>query len=530
MKWQVGASLGALAVMVAVPAQAADKRDFELCDGMIHPARAADGMRREADSSSYSFLRAQPGGNVEACNRALASPRLLPTQTVRRAHLLRARAAAYLQKGDTAKALTDLDQAAATASAAGQERFYARSMGVSLDLLRALAHAQAGDSARAVSLAQSAMQARPYALQVQRVGAEILQLARSNETGGASPWLGTLRLEPDAVHSALIGEAERGNFAGVLALRSGVELKWPKGPLQPLMLLAQSGDGEQLLSSLIISYHTAYALAASGDVDGARKELTEIRAHLAATRPANAGAAPNELEQLLDNYATTRSKQVEARIAVAEGRPSEAIAALVATPMPKDAATVDLIQALKAKAPAKDAALVPDPATFMSDAAEQRRKRLPRLAQAALIPPETPRAVINYDKSRPNVLGMLLLGGVTRTDGFRSTANPDGTIKVEFMGNTTSAPVVQEMTLLRAAELAREANKPAFVIVDRKDFTRTLNTTQYGHTISSTPMGFKTELTIRFVDAGSQSDRALDALSIIDALGPLYYEEKPSKA
>lgn len=123
-------------------------------------------------------------------------------------------------------------------------------------------------------------------------------------------------------------------------------------------------------------------------------------------------------------------------------------------------------------------------------------------------------------------LGTSLLGGIDRTDGFRSTVNPDGTTKVEFLGNTPSAAVVQEMTLLRAAELVKAAGKPAFIITDRSDFTRTMRTMRGGMEISSAPAGFKTELTIRFLDAAAGDASAFDALAVIDALGPLYYEER----
>jgi hypothetical protein len=122
--------------------------------------------------------------------------------------------------------------------------------------------------------------------------------------------------------------------------------------------------------------------------------------------------------------------------------------------------------------------------------------------------------------------GTSLLGGIDRTDGFRTKANPDGTTKVEFIGNTPSSALVQEMTLLRAAEVARAAGKPAFVIVERSDYTRRMTTSRGGVPISSVAQGFKTELTIRPVDAGVEPERALDAVTIIDTLGPLYYEEK----
>jgi hypothetical protein len=82
--------------------------------------------------------------------------------------------------------------------------------------------------------------------------------------------------------------------------------------------------------------------------------------------------------------------------------------------------------------------------------------------------------------------------------------------------------------LLRAAELAKAAGKTHFVIVDRKDFSRYMQTTRSGVPISSVPTGFKTELIVRFVDDGGDVTRALNAVSVIDALGPLYYEEKKS--
>jgi hypothetical protein len=86
------------------------------------------------------------------------------------------------------------------------------------------------------------------------------------------------------------------------------------------------------------------------------------------------------------------------------------------------------------------------------------------------------------------------------------------------------------MTLLRAAEIARAAGKAAFIIVNRHDFSRMLTTTQYGQEISRIPTGFKTELTIRLIDAPSAAEHALDAVKIIDALGPLYYEDKVVKS
>lgn len=533
----------ALGLTIATPAQASDKRDFEACDGRIHPGKQDDGMRGAVSQTPYSSFTVARGDAVGACTRALASPRLLPTQSLRRAHLLRARAAAHLRAGNSEKALEDLSAAEAATAGLASDRFYQRSMAVSITLLRALAQAQAGDTASAVPLARAAMGARPYSVQVQQVGATILQAARAVGEATASPWLAAARLDPGLGVRALIEEAEVGNFAGVVAMRPAVTLTWPVDRLRPFSLAGRDPAGVQLLTATFVSLHTAYARAATGDASGARRDLAEVRMRMTALRPvADTGPTAGfstPVTEAFDKFIETRARQIEARIAVLEGRPSEAIGAMVANPMPRDASTVDLLRALKATVPAKDAALVPDVATFERDLVEERRKVLATAAQNALIAPETPRAVIDYEQARPNILGALiggaltmgtsLLGGIERTDGFRTTPNPDGTIKVEFIGNTPSATLVQEMTLLRAAEVARAAGKPAFVIVERKDYARRLATTRNGMEISSVPTGFKTELTIRCIHNGAEPIRALDAVAIIDALGPLYYEAKPTK-
>lgn len=527
---------------MALPAQASDKQDFPACDGRMQPGRKDDGMRGEPSRTPYEVSFGSRADRIAVCTRALANPRLLPTQTLRRAHLLRARAAAYLGAGDTAKALADLDSAeAATADRAG-DPFHQRSMTVSLNLLRAFAYAQSDDMAKAIVLARSAMEARPYSLQVQKAGAIILQAARPIGVPSPSPWISVTRLDPDAATAALSSEDEVGNFAAVLALRPNITLTWPTKPLQPFALVARAPEAMQLLASMAVQLDTAYARAATDDPAGARRDLAEVRVNMAAGRPSPVDGqfaeTASSTAKAIDGYVDMRSRQIEARIAVAEARYSDAIGALIAAPMPHDAATIELLTVLKAKLPARDAGLLPDVSPFHDELKRKRREELGRDVSTALLAPETPRGVIDYERARPNILGALiggalsmgttLLGGIDRTDGFRSISNPDGTTKVEFIGNTPSASLVQEMTLLRAAEITRSAGKPAFVIVKRQDYSRMLTTTRHGMTISSVPTGFKTELTIRFLDTAGD-EHAFDALAIIDALGPLYYEEKQAK-
>lgn len=538
------AALFAVGVMVSAEAEASDKQDFPACDGRVDPGKQDDGMRGAAGSRGYGMSLFSQGGSIAACSRALANPRLLPSQHLRRAHLLRARGAAFLREGMSDKALADFDQAEAAGANMAGDRFYDRSMKVSIQLLRAIAQIQLGDRDKAVTLATEAMQARPYSLAVQRVGANIIQSARPFGARTPSPWPAMIRLEPDAALKGLRSEAEIGNFAGVVALRPTINVTWPDKPLPAFALAANTPEAMALMSSLIVTLDTAFARAATGDVAGARRDLTEVREKMAVVRPPVSadGAAAKEvvasMSTLLDKYVETRSRLVEARIAVAEKRTTDAIRALVDLPLPRNAASVELLTAIKAATPANGAGAVPDVGPLVAEVERNRRQDLTRDISIALIAPETPRAVVDYESARPNVLGALvngaltmgfgLLGGIDRTDGFRSTTKADGTTTVEFVGNTPSEALVQEMTLLRAAEVTRTSGKAGFVIANRKDFTRTLTTSRAGVPISSVPTGFKTELTIRFVDQTSEPERRFDAIAIIDALGPFYYGEKVS--
>lgn len=190
------AGLTALALGIAVPAYAGVSEDFSECDGLKKPKGSDDGMRGEATFPSYSFGgRDAPSLTLAACNRALQSGKLLPQQTLRRAHMMRARAAAKLQLGDAVGALADLDAAQEAAKAYAGDFFYSRSMGVSLDLLRALALNETGDRKAALALAETAAAKRTYALEVQRV-AGMLRAANGDKPADPAIWQGLARIDP----------------------------------------------------------------------------------------------------------------------------------------------------------------------------------------------------------------------------------------------------------------------------------------------------------------------------------------------
>jgi len=538
----------AAALSAASAVQAGDTEDFSGCDGRMKPKSKEDGMRGEASIPAYSRTAFGAGAKarIDACNRALANPKLLPGQTLRKAHLLRARAAAYLEQGEYATALADLDAADATLAPFAQEPFHRRSMGASLLLLRALAKAGAGELEEAARLADEAKALRPYAVQVQFAAAMVRHAARPIGQPSASPWGELIRLEPGLRRLTIGREAEVANFVGVVEAAKAAPIVWPDKPVGPYALLVTQGPGAEFASALDASVHLAYAQAATGDAAASRRTIALVREKLAgmasipkkidAAATTTAPPAADPMIELAKAFVEPRLRLAEARIALAEGRTEEAREAVIGPKLAMNAATLELLDALAKAGALPNGTPLKAGETLVPALGKERNRALGKLASTLLIAPESPRTLIDYKQSRPNIfrallggalsMGTSLLGGIERTQGFRSKTNPDGTVEVEYLGSTPSAPMVQEMTLLRAAELAQAAGKPRFTIVDRKDYARFLAMSRYGIEESRTPSGYKTELTIRMLDATADDTASFDAVAIIDALGPLYYEDK----
>jgi hypothetical protein len=537
---------------LAVPAYAGVSQDFSECDGLKKPKSSDDGMRGQATFPAYTFGFGNdgPSRTLAACNRALESDKLLPEQTLRKAHLMRARAAAKLELGDTAGALADLDSAEAAGKAYAGDFSYQRSMGVSINLLRAIALGEKGDKAASLTLAEAAAMKRPYAVQVQ-LAATMLRSRNGDDATKKDVWRELLQIDPAARDLYQQMAMKPDDFAA-MAAHAGA-------PVVPLPIIEGNfltmGDNSlakassELSATVNRAMNTAYALAANGKPDAAREWIAATRK---AFEPASAdedaagekkedkkptGLGPLVLPMIRAGNFEPMVAVTEARIAIAEGRLSDAFA-LMNNLQLRSTPVTDKLYAAYATARSTSATSARElPA--LAPATPRGQARLVSLASNLLIPPESKLKQINYEKSRPNVAGALLgaafsmgtslLGGIERTAGFRSSPNTDGSTKVEYTGNTTSGPVVQEMTLLRAAELTREAGKSRFYIVLRNDYERYLTQMMYGTPTERTLTGYKTELSIRFLGDDESEENALDAATIIEALGPVYYDSAKQK-
>ena len=536
-KFAAAIGIATVALVLAAPAQAGVSEDFAGCDGLKKPKRSDDGMRGEATISGWRFgTTTNPQKTIDSCDRAFESGKLLPEQTLRRAHMMRARAAARLELGDAAGALADLDAAQAAGKEYAGDYFYERSMGVSMDLLRAIALNDTGKRDEALLLAEAAAAKRPYALEVQRT-ASMLRAANGETASDSAIWAELAKIDPAtrSVASSLVATAQ--DLAAVAAAAGEPVITLPEAPSMQQIALT-GGNATALISAWIgpvgDSMRTAYALASTGENEAARAWVEETRKALT---PGNEeqrkkagplGAALADMAR--SSVFEPTERLVEARIAVSEGRLADAAGMLEGKTFRSSPVTDDLWSAYSAAAQGVEGApSLPE----LGARPERKAPSLASMAENLLMRPESERKLIDYQKSRPNILGALvggalslgtsLLGGVPRTAGFKETENADGSIMVEYTGNTTSGAVVQEMTLLRAAEVAQAAGKTHFHIGNRKDYQRYLTQMMYGVEQSRTLTGYKTELTVTLLDGADVRPDALDAVAVIDALGPVYY-------
>ncbi len=536
--------LGLLAGVAVPSAQASDTDIFASCDGLGKPGKSPGGLSGPANAARFSEFSVATNGVVSACDAALAHPKLLPSQGLRRAHLLRARALAYVRGGKLDEALKDIDAAGTAAGPSATDPLYARSFAVSLDLVRALVYDRMGKTDEALRLARQSAAARPFAVEVQRVAAHLLLTHRQQDEEAAATIRSANRLDPDFILYQTSFLALLGDFKAMAALEipmpALVESEDDKKDPSRAALANLNAAREQLRSRLTL----AYARAATGDGEGARRGLAETRSRyetLASSASATLGEeARKRLLKGDGDLIAAYDIRINARIALAEGRRQDAEALINDKGLPLDSISTDLFVAMRDKPTSPDASrpfVAPPSASDIPDeqAATVRKQLFDKMLWLAVVEPETAKTNSVYKRSRPNVLGALvgaavtmgvsLLQGVDNTDGFSAKQNDDGSVRVSLTGATPAPAVVREMVLLRAAELALENKKPAFEIVGREDYARFQTTSRQGFEISRIPAGYKSDIVIRFVEADAANARMLDARMLVESLGPYYYRD-----
>jgi len=559
MKYEL---LGACALLCwSTGAQAASPTFYQACDGYGSPTRTGDGMTKEATGlfgligtlgSAGNTRRTTPplgASGITACDAALADARLIDNHWLRRASLLRARAVHDLAASRPDDALKDLDRAVA-AIRDPNDLFVKRSMLLGIDFVRGYALALKGDRAGAIRLIAAAEAQRPFDRQLALAALAILGDDRAviNQVSLAQE---LARLDPRMIDILFQSAFDRGEFAAAVTLYPHLKAPVRSGDIGVNRWEERVQDAKKDIEELKFAADRggrfAYALAALGRTAEAKGALDKARADLAAATPAllpppEAGQKEGSKDRFKRNLNTQIIRSslvagekldawaslVSLRIEIAGLEPDVAKQRVLATKIPAAGVGLDLLKLMQTKFPADkelDSVIAGYEAKLATPAPATEKEA--ELVFKALPHTEIATRVNSYRKANSDFVGYFW-GGVSGFKTFPDQTDPNR-VAVEFTGEKSSGSVVEEMTLLRAADYARDYGKSGFVILERRDYQRTTNTTYYGATIRSDPDGYSTHLDIELVDVAHLPDRykavswrVIPVAQIVAELGPVY--------
>jgi len=504
---------------------------FVQCDGYAKPKAGSDDLvKGKALTRSWSFSGFSsgfsPGGRqpgaagVAACRTALADPLTAEAGWIRRVTLNQALALHHLEAREPEAALAALDSAVAAAGSNGSDTFYRRSTGVSLDILRAIALMRLGRGEEGLAAVRRAAAARPWSVRVQMLALGMLGIDGGHEAEELALAERLRALDPDYAETIASLYLRSGRHAEAWSL-----LKKQRETLAPAAAGTAYFRYERDLGKGLVA---AYAAARAGDSEGSRAVIESLRAD-ARGAAAQLGKMKLRLAEAGDPAAveTAVMKPIDRWIPVIES--AELLAAgdaaaaqeklIAVTDWPATPLLAQLTGDLRAKLPpeARKGMVAIEPAELRAKLDGDRNARLDRLASPelfALLPePED-------DDQLNSFSGQFGLG--LKNTGFKDKLLENGATRIEFVGSVSSPLAVEEMTLLRAARLALERGRKAFVIEKREDFSRHRQMTMNGvPTGPRTLAGYMTRFEVRFVDDPSQAG-AIDAAAVDAALAPLY--------
>lgn len=504
------------------------------CDGYPKPEPDAAKMVRSLAALSTLGLfgvpegykaagRADGAAGVAACRAALADPAAAAAPPLRRVLLNKALAIHQLEAKNPAGALAALDAAAAEVGGFATNPYFARSTGVSLDLVRAVAQLRLGQIDQAMASAARAAAARPFSARVQKLAIGIMGLDAEVQPEEQALAERLVKLDPSSADALASLHLRAGRHAEAWALlKRQNDLRKPVPSALAAFASRDAGVGRALVA--------AFAAARAGDTASAGKILDDqvalagrAAAELGKMKLKISGAAANQpLGQALARPIEDWRSVVEAAGLMASGDAAAAQAKLNAAKVSSANPLVELLAAdIRAKLPPE--ARLGIVAAQAADPAKKAAERLARIEELAgpelfaLLPePE--------DASRLNSYSKQI--GFFKGTGFKHKQVEGGLTRIEFVGSSSSLLAVEEMALLRAADLARQGGYKTFTIERRSEYARWMQQTMRGVPIGKkTLVGFMTEMDVRYHDDPAVP-MAHDAAAVAAALAPIYVRTK----
>ena len=549
----------------------ASSAQYHGCDGYGAASSGGDGM---TELATVLLIFSPPGyGNtarsatspgaagVADCDAALAD---LPAKHwMRKVSLLRARAMHRLDSSDTTGALADLDLAVAAAKDAS-DPLYARSLGLGVTFVRSLALRKSGDQTNGKALALSALAQRPF--NRQSIVSALVAIGPDAPTADIEKVQRILaRLLPTEVDRLFVETLESGRFEEAITLYTQLTPYREIGQVNISAGQHRERDMRDFAAAELFRTSRAggyaYALAATGKATDAQAALAAARTQLANDTqpppPLDASLSPSEHAReaaYREEDAANRTKVAAAadknldvwdtfvglRLTIDQGKAADVLRALQSQSGRKGWPEVQLLDAILAKLPKSDKTSIATAQSLKTEwgktIAASREASLDTFFKT-LPEPETIGRVPPYEQARQPLFGTSGTYSDMSFNGYQVRApNAAGVMTVSFRGENSTASMIEEMALLRAADLAREADKKGLIIVDRHDTAFTISTESYGTVVRTDPNGFETDLDVLFVDPDALPDkyrdqrwRVIDADEAYNSLAPIYIRPTTSK-
>ena len=488
------------ACVIATPASAGKKDKAECLNFSLG-----------ADSHLAAILLNK--NRVSNCDLALSDPERPVTDPIAKAGLIRARALHRLAGNDLDGALADLDLAD-QAGAAG-DIFFRRSFPVANNMVRAFIHARKGDKDKAVGLARAAAAARPYDVDLGYSAAR-LEYALTKDLDA---YLGKLRdqarFDPQRIKMLFVTALLRRKYDEAIALHPHIMFTVPQG--RGGYVIDEKGiEIDNLVARATLTGGRAYAYAATGQPTFARSVLAAFRAEVdrAMAEPAPIIGPDGKPKPSMTKTAVWKrflarkpeidrslahwTNMVELRLKAGEPMAAEAAAAM-AESAAADPTVLDLALAVQAAQPGN---------TYLSEAMIQRLQAGQAYAIAALNKfdlADLLRGVPDSDSDarQPDYDGGSDSNFIMTEGGYMGRKGPtENSRTIKFNSRSATAETVSELALMRAAELARQQQRKAFVVLDRRLVPRkvTMGT-------QSWPDGYEAEVDVEFVDPSALPER-----------------------
>lgn len=531
-------------------AEAAPASDFQRCDGYGAPNDKGDGMTKAAMGFLGIFVPEPGRGNttmsavdfgaagVRACDAALTNPILLPNYHLRRASLLRARAIHRMAGESYEAALADLD-AAEQVGATGGDALYRRSLGAGIKLFRAYALQKLGRKAEAIEAARAAEAERPYAFGVAMVAALIALHSDHDRAAFRARALKIATVHPRVLENLFWEACEFGDFAFAAAVYPQIRLTLPRDT--PGFRVSDDGNAEARLfvQQAKLDAANAFALASTGRVAEGEALLADVRDAIAQALkplPLRADGRPaSKNDQRRHDVFRMMLPQAQQMVAVSErllsllalarrGAMAELEAAVAQNPLPGGGFGLALLEAAVKDSDERKAELGPAIAAVRERLRQE--VKLPDLSLAELYE-AVPEAEIA--KRIPKYKFAKNFLGENTGNGFLVNAIGPDRVTIDFGGNASSSAIVEEMALLRAADMARERKKRGLVVLSRRTYERSTQVYWGGVALRTDPQGYSAELSVAFVnpealpaDLAMSKERVLDSERIYAELSPVY--------